>query len=533
MARVILEEEGEDITVGGNDINVIGTNGDDEVITVLSGNVTLDSSFAAGGDTVELAGEAETYSARISGSRVILTSSTGTTISIPVSPNGITVDFGGDDSRVLKVDTDTNTVVFGDQTLTSGQDNDLDAGNDDAGTLITALNALAGAEDARQEFLDENEFADGAAVTTNLEDAQTALQNDVVADGGKSLERLQADVQAEQADVDALNTQINGVDGLRGAINDLERAEASVEAAEAVQTQAAAELAAAVARYETLNKKDIAVNNDGTVDLLDTDGNVQSNLIIRTPEDQLVYAPGVNPADAGNQGLATLLNETRDNQVADNNLNDANSDVNDANNAINAIAGGRVLYEDLQDAQDEVDAAQAQVDNRLELQQNVEDARDLVDEYNDLDTDVTDAQATLTGLGYQQPVRLDDGDDETATNGNDVYIFNPEDGTDVTIDDFGNEGDDVIFVNGESYTVVQLAADADLNNTSQGDRNTLEVFVQQDGDNTVLYFEDETFAGNTTNNSFQGSSLTLEDVDAGSVSLDTNGLITVDDVNMA
>ncbi len=107
MARVILLEEGEDVIIGGSNVEVIGTTGGGEVITVVSGNVTLNSSFTTGGDTIALPGDASDYTVRSEGARIIFeNASAGTTVTIPTSDLANTVTFSdGADSRELVFDT--------------------------------------------------------------------------------------------------------------------------------------------------------------------------------------------------------------------------------------------------------------------------------------------------------------------------------------------------------------------------------------------------------------------------------------------
>lgn len=118
MARLILTEAGEDVEVGGN-VTVVGTTSGGEVITVLRGNVVLDPSFNAGGDTVRLPDIASAFSVRISGSTVILVGTTAT-ITIPIGAAGLQVAFD-DVTRTLKFDTTLNLAKLGDQTLTGSE----------------------------------------------------------------------------------------------------------------------------------------------------------------------------------------------------------------------------------------------------------------------------------------------------------------------------------------------------------------------------------------------------------------------------
>lgn len=115
MARVILNEAGEDVVVGGV-VSVIGTSAGGEVITVVGGTIILDPSFNAGGDIVNLAGAASSFTIRMSGSAAILVGA-GVTISIPVGTAGLVINFG-DGSRTLAFDSALGVAKLGDQILT-------------------------------------------------------------------------------------------------------------------------------------------------------------------------------------------------------------------------------------------------------------------------------------------------------------------------------------------------------------------------------------------------------------------------------
>ena len=115
MARLILTEPGEDVDVGGN-VTVIGTPSGGEVITVLRGNIILDPSFNAGGDTVRLPDLASAFTVRILGSTAIIAGAT-VTITIPVGTAGMQVVFD-DVARTLFYDAGTQTAKLGDQAIT-------------------------------------------------------------------------------------------------------------------------------------------------------------------------------------------------------------------------------------------------------------------------------------------------------------------------------------------------------------------------------------------------------------------------------
>ncbi|NJC05712.1 Ca2+-binding RTX toxin-like protein [Sphingomonas kaistensis] len=118
MARVTLSQAGEDVIVGGADVQVIGTSAGGEVITVVSGNIRLDPSFNQGGDTIVLPGDASDYTAYRAGGEVIFTSLDGTvTLRIPVGGNGTEIQFDGGDSRTLVFNSTTGQATLEGQAL--------------------------------------------------------------------------------------------------------------------------------------------------------------------------------------------------------------------------------------------------------------------------------------------------------------------------------------------------------------------------------------------------------------------------------
>nr|WP_314443625.1 Calx-beta domain-containing protein [uncultured Sphingomonas sp.] len=104
MARVTLSQPGEDVIVGGADVEVRGTAAGGEVITVISGNIRLDPTFNLGGDTIVLPGDASDYTAFRSGGVVTFTRNDGqVTLRIPVGAAGTEIQFDDGDSRTLQV----------------------------------------------------------------------------------------------------------------------------------------------------------------------------------------------------------------------------------------------------------------------------------------------------------------------------------------------------------------------------------------------------------------------------------------------
>jgi Ca2+-binding RTX toxin-like protein len=119
MARFTLTRPGEDLFVGGEDVEIIATRAGGEAFTVVSGNVRVDASATAGGDIIYLPGLAVEYSAQQRGSTVFFSRNDGSvTLQIPVGINGNEIVFNGyggtaPDARVLAIDTADARIELG------------------------------------------------------------------------------------------------------------------------------------------------------------------------------------------------------------------------------------------------------------------------------------------------------------------------------------------------------------------------------------------------------------------------------------
>lgn len=114
MARLILTVPGEDAPIG-SDSDVFGTETGGEVITVVDGNIRFDPSFNIGGDTIDLPGNASTFTVVRVGSNVTISSGAATVL-IPVGNAGLDVRFD-DTTLVLRVS--GGNVVLGNQVVTT------------------------------------------------------------------------------------------------------------------------------------------------------------------------------------------------------------------------------------------------------------------------------------------------------------------------------------------------------------------------------------------------------------------------------
>ncbi len=117
------------------------------MITVLGGNVRLDASFNAGGDTVLLSGERGNYTATLSGS-VVTIAGHDISIAIPVGSHGILVQFS-EAGHTLVFDSSTGQVLFGGQVVASST-----GAVQAAVQSATVFEVKALASDGDAEFLD-------------------------------------------------------------------------------------------------------------------------------------------------------------------------------------------------------------------------------------------------------------------------------------------------------------------------------------------------------------------------------------------
>src|SRR3546814_20912507 len=88
MARLTLNNEG---GYASGTITVFGTKGGQEDVTIVAGaHVTLLGGFEQGGDTLHFAGNAADYTVVRTGTTIMFTDDAGTSVSLPVGPNGVT-----------------------------------------------------------------------------------------------------------------------------------------------------------------------------------------------------------------------------------------------------------------------------------------------------------------------------------------------------------------------------------------------------------------------------------------------------------
>lgn len=112
----VFLSSGADVLIDG-DHNVFGTTTGNEIVRYHGGSLVLDASFNKGGDTLHLNEAAADFRAYISGSTVVLVSAEGS-VTIPVGPVGLKLDFDGDE-RIVKFDAAAGKLLIGSQAITA------------------------------------------------------------------------------------------------------------------------------------------------------------------------------------------------------------------------------------------------------------------------------------------------------------------------------------------------------------------------------------------------------------------------------
>jgi hypothetical protein len=120
MARLTLTA-GESVGLSSGNFSIFGSTAGAETVTIAAGTtVSLDASFNRGGDVISLAGNAGSYTAVRSGSSIVLTDTSGGSVTIPVGTVTSTVKFADVTAgRALVFNTNTNAVELGTQTVTA------------------------------------------------------------------------------------------------------------------------------------------------------------------------------------------------------------------------------------------------------------------------------------------------------------------------------------------------------------------------------------------------------------------------------
>lgn len=357
--------------------------------------------------------------------------------------------------------------------------------------LTEALETLQATQEAKEDFLAPLDLDEGE-VNQNLADAETALADDVTANG--SINALNADLLDAEEAVAAAEGDISEVAGLRKEISDYQAAQEALKEANAAAVDAWAEVVGEVAAFESRNGGTLTVNDDGTVS-----HSGGADVIILNDDDELEI-------DQEFDGAEALLADIQANLAAEEALSDAQDAEAEALAAVEETedAGGNTpLFDALVSAEAEVTAAEKALETRAELEEDVADTQALVDELDALNDAIAEAEAAITDTEEDGGLELNLVDGYgVATVNSDVYLFEESDVVE-TVANFGDEGEDHIFF-GEGFALVELSEDDGAEfvagdfSADVGTESDLEIFWAEDSSDLNLFVENKAFAGNST-----------------------------------
>ena len=169
-----------------------------------------------------------------------------------------------------------------------------------------------------------------------------------------------------------------------------------------------------------------------------------------------------------------------------------------------------LLADEVESQQAAVEAAQEKIDDLTAAQENLAAAQALVDELEALNEARDAAIADFEANDYTEPMPVDGS--HFGTTASDIFVVGTADGT---ITSFGRSGEDVLYI-GSGYTLNTGAL-------TTGNNAVLEVFFVQQGNNTIVTIETETFGSNSAEAEIK---ITLTGVDAEDLTFE-NGIITL------
>lgn len=202
-------------------------------------------------------------------------------------------------------------------------------------------------------------------------------------------------------------------------------------------------------------------------------------------------------------------------EAADTAAADAAQAVTDFQNLVNlynTAAATNPLAAALETAQTGVKTAEDAIKTLTEKVADLTNAQALVTELGKLNDAIDAAKEAFTDNDFTLPVTVSAGSN-LATASSDIFVAGSADGS---ITNFGLLGDDSLYI-GSDYT---LNTNAEGKN---GNNSVLEVFLIQDGNDTKVVLETETWSSNSTDDEVV---ITLVGVSVDDLKLD-NGLITI------
>lgn len=402
-------------------------------------------------------------------------------------------------------------------------------------SLETGVAALRAANEAVEDFLEENELDTSADPAADLEDAVDEAAEDIATDGGvtgfdtatSANVRAALLEEAQDANAETLSDAREALATARAAASASVRAVADdLAAATAANTEAAAAAAeaklvedaavASVAARADGRAVTITLNADGEFESAaiaagaDPVANPAAPLITVNSSGSIVLSTGITEADF--PGVTALRDAIRANEDAKLVADAAGDALDDADAGYTALsAANKILADNIATATGDVADAEEAIADLADLVEAYEDAVALEDEYEALIDAQTAAIADFTAAGYLEPQAFNAAT-ASATAGSDIFILGTSD--EVTLSSFGRSGNDSIFV----------GSDFKLNtgDLEDGDNAALEVFFVQNGSRAEIHIEKAVYGSESEDTAV----ITLIGVNAEDLQF-SNGVITL------
>jgi hypothetical protein len=398
--------------------------------------------------------------------------------------------------------------------------------------LVTDVVALYNTLDTANDTFDAAEITEAAALQAmNILDLDSAATTDLAQIGAEIVADSGAVVKASAPTVAEMNTHVTALTATQTSTTDA--------IAGLLVTADTADIDTTTAPDPDVTLIDagsLSVTDAGVVTATVNSGTVIDVIVLNVGTGLLEFDDGVTNPDAS---LDALLAGVQAREAADANLVAFNGLMDGFLSVTNGSSLANPLTDALSSAEDGVydnngtpddltddSGAQFTIDHLAALVATEVAANAEVTELAALNAAVTAAEATFTDADNLVPVSIVTGT-QAATPGNDIYLVDTAIAT-ANITSFGAAGSDSIYL-GTEYALVVAGTDETITD-NLGSVSALELIVVDNGTDTMLYVENETFAGNASTlaaNNTDLTTITLTGVTGSDVSIDANGLVTV------
>lgn len=382
--------------------------------------------------------------------------------------------------------------------------------------LEAGIAAMRAADKAVEKFVDANDLTttgltnQTAEVKTFVTKAEAALNGATGLDGGyvgtagqkaavlADEQKLRSDA-AKEANTALATARAEADSTVVAAADTLVRANAAQEQAAAVELQAGLALAAAVtflnAQNSTKGAAALATATDADTGVVVSTGVTftptggTSTPLIRVDAETGVVTLAAGVTEAAYPGITALATAVRADVESSLILRGAVTAADDAADVVaNLPTADKADATEIADLTATAAEKQADVATLAKLVADLNAAKGLVTEFAALTKAVGVAEADFAAAGYLTPEALDaDAPFVAALTGSDVFTLGTADK--VTLTNFGNSGDDVIFV-GKNFTLNADGVDAGVD-------TAMEVFFVQNGNRAEVHVEKAAYGSGT------------------------------------